>query len=110
MHGNTITATTGYKTRPFDLILKEVRSFFSVHAAEGTHAGGIHLEMTGQNVTECTGGVRDISDVDLNDRYHTVCDPRLNAEQSIDLAFLLADLLKAERTARARPLPAAAAL
>ena len=91
MHGNTITSTTGYKTRPFDLILKEVKTFFAVHRAEGTHAGGVHLEMTGQNVTECTGGARMITDEDLNDRYHTVCDPRLNAEQAIDLAFLLAD-------------------
>ena len=89
MHGNTITSVTGYKTRPFDQILKEVRTFFQVHAAEGTMAGGVHLEMTGQNVTECTGGARAISDEDLNDRYHTVCDPRLNAEQSLDLAFLL---------------------
>ena len=86
MHGNTITSVTGYKTRPFDQILKEVRTFFQVHAAEGTIAGGVHLEMTGQNVTECTGGARAISDEDLNDRYHTVCDPRLNAEQSLDLA------------------------
>jgi 3-deoxy-7-phosphoheptulonate synthase len=110
MHGNTITSTTGYKTRPFDLILKEVRNFFQVCAAEGVYAGGVHLEMTGQNVTECTGGVRDISDEDLNDRYHTVCDPRLNAEQAIDLAFLLAELLKKERTAKPQPLPAAAGL
>ncbi len=72
MHGNTITSVTGYKTRPFDQILKEVRTFFQVHAAEGTIAGGVHLEMTGQNVTECTGGARAISDEDLNDRYHTV--------------------------------------
>src|ERR1700724_2337773 len=85
MHGNTITSVTGYKTRPFDQILKETRTFFQVHAAEGTVAGGVHLEMTGQNVTECTGGARAISDEDLNDRYHTVCDPRLNAEQSLDL-------------------------
>ncbi len=110
MHGNTITATTGYKTRPFDLILKEVKSFFSIHAAEGTHAGGIHLEMTGQNVTECTGGAHAITDEGLNDRYHTLCDPRLNAEQAIEMAFLLAELLKAERAGRARPLPAAAGL
>src|SRR6202045_3912852 len=110
MHGNTITSVTGYKTRPFDQILKEVRAFFQVHAAEGTHAGGVHLEMTGQNVTECTGGARAITDEDLNDRYHTVCDPRLNAEQSLDLAFLLADLLKQERTAKARPLPAVSGL
>src|ERR1700758_4394779 len=82
MHGNTITSVSGYKTRPFDQILKEVRTFFQVHAAEGSYAGGVHLEMTGQNVTECTGGARAISEEDLNDRYHTVCDPRLNAEQS----------------------------
>jgi len=110
MHGNTITSASGYKTRPFDQILKEVRSFFQVHAAEGSYAGGVHLEMTGQNVTECTGGVRDITDEDLNDRYHTVCDPRLNAEQAIDLAFLLADLLKEERAGKAQPLPAVAGL
>ncbi len=110
MHGNTITATTGYKTRPFDLILKEVKSFFSVHAAEGTHAGGVHLEMTGQNVTECTGGAHAITDEGLNARYHTLCDPRLNAEQAIEMAFLLAELLKAERAARVRPLPVAAGL
>jgi 3-deoxy-7-phosphoheptulonate synthase len=110
MHGNTITASNGYKTRPFELILKEVKNFFEVHAGEGTYAGGVHLEMTGQNVTECTGGARAITDADLNDRYHTVCDPRLNAEQSIDLAFLLADLLKKERLAKAKPMPAAAGL
>src|SRR5580693_3788163 len=108
MHGNTITSMTGYKTRPFDQILKEVRTFFQVHAAEGSYAGGVHLEMTGQNVTECTGGARAITDEDLNDRYHTVCDPRLNAEQSLDLAFLLADLLKAKRSLAAKPLPAVA--
>jgi 3-deoxy-7-phosphoheptulonate synthase len=110
MHGNTITSASGYKTRPFDQILREVRAFFQVHAAEGSYAGGVHLEMTGQNVTECTGGARAISDSDLNDRYHTVCDPRLNADQSLDLAFLLADLLKQERTGKARPLPAVAGL
>jgi 3-deoxy-7-phosphoheptulonate synthase len=110
MHGNTITSASGYKTRPFDLILKEVRGFFEVHHAEGTHAGGVHLEMTGQNVTECTGGARAISEDDLNNRYHTVCDPRLNAEQAIDLAFLLAELLKKERTGRAAPIPAVAGL
>ena len=103
MHGNTITSVTGYKTRPFDQILKEVRGFFQVCAAEGVYPGGVHLEMTGQNVTECTGGARAISDEDLNDRYHTVCDPRLNAEQSIDLAFLLADLLKSKRQGKAKP-------
>src|SRR5260221_631753 len=110
MHGNTITATTGYKTRPFDLILKEVKSFFSIHASEGTHAGGVHLEMTGQNVTECTGGAHAITDEGLNARYHTLCDPRLNAEQAIEMAFLMADLLKAERAARAKPLPAVSGL
>ena len=110
MHGNTITSASGYKTRPFDLILKEVKNFFAVHAAEGTYAGGVHLEMTGQNVTECTGGARAISDADLNDRYHTVCDPRLNAEQAIDMAFLIAECIKTQRGRRARPLPAVSAL
>jgi 3-deoxy-7-phosphoheptulonate synthase len=110
MHGNTITAASGYKTRPFDLILKEVRNFFEVHLAEGSYAGGVHLEMTGQNVTECTGGARAISEDDLNDRYHTVCDPRLNADQAIDLAFLLAELLRKERSAHVRPVTAAVGL
>jgi 3-deoxy-7-phosphoheptulonate synthase len=110
MHGNTITATTGYKTRPFDLILKEVKSFFSIHTSEGTHAGGVHLEMTGQNVTECTGGAHAITDEGLNARYHTLCDPRLNAEQAIEMAFLMSDLLKAERASRAKPLPAVSGL
>ncbi len=110
MHGNTITSASGYKTRPFDRILAEVKTFFAIHTAEGTHAGGVHLELTGQNVTECTGGARAISDEDLNDRYHTFCDPRLNAEQAIELAFLLAELLKKEREARAKPLPAAASM
>jgi 3-deoxy-7-phosphoheptulonate synthase len=110
MHGNTITSTTGYKTRPFDRIVSEVKAFFAAHAAEGTHAGGVHLEMTGKDVTECTGGARAITDEDLNDRYHTVCDPRLNAEQSIDMAFLIAELLKRERAGRAKPLPAVAGL
>jgi 3-deoxy-7-phosphoheptulonate synthase len=110
MHGNTITSTTGYKTRPFDRIVSEVKTFFAVHTAEGTHAGGVHLEMTGQDVTECTGGARAITDEDLNDRYHTVCDPRLNAEQSIDIAFLIAELLKRERSSRVKPLPAVAGL
>jgi 3-deoxy-7-phosphoheptulonate synthase len=110
MHGNTITSVSGYKTRPFDRILNEVKEFFAVHAAEGTYAGGVHLEMTGQNVTECTGGARAISDADLNDRYHTFCDPRLNAEQSIDMAFLVAELLKKERAAKAAPMPAVAGL
>ena len=110
MHGNTITAESGYKTRPFERILQEVKTFFAVHAAEGTHGGGVHLEMTGKDVTECTGGARAISDQDLNDRYHTLCDPRLNAEQAIELAFLLAELLKAERAIKAKPLQVAAGL
>jgi 3-deoxy-7-phosphoheptulonate synthase len=110
MHGNTITSVSGYKTRPFDRILNEVKEFFAVHAAEGTYAGGVHLEMTGQNVTECTGGARAISDAELNDRYHTFCDPRLNAEQSIDMAFLVAELLKKERTVKAVPMPQVAGL
>ncbi|MDR6954215.1 3-deoxy-7-phosphoheptulonate synthase [Ancylobacter sp. 3268] len=103
MHGNTIKAASGYKTRPFDQILSEVKDFFAVHAAEGTYAGGVHLEMTGKNVTECTGGARAISDADLKDRYHTYCDPRLNAEQAIEMAFLVAELLKQERSGRERP-------
>ena len=96
MHGNTITAA-GYKTRPFDRILKEVQSFFEVHHAEGTHPGGIHVEMTGKNVTECTGVARAIRDEELQDRYHTHCDPRLNADQAVELAFLVSDLLKKGR-------------
>ena len=93
MHGNTITLNS-YKTRPFERILKEVQSFFDVHRAEGTHPGGIHIEMTGNNVTECTGGARAITAEDLHDRYHTHCDPRLNADQAIELAFLVSELLK----------------
>jgi 3-deoxy-7-phosphoheptulonate synthase len=110
MHGNTITSASGYKTRPFDRIIQEVKTFFAVHAAEGTYAGGVHLEMTGKDVTECTGGARAISDEDLNDRYHTLCDPRLNAEQAIEVAFLLAELLKRDRTQRTSPMPAVASL
>ena len=97
MHGNTVKAATGFKTRPFDLILSEVEDFFAVHRAEGTHPGGIHVEMTGSNVTECTGGARAISEEELHDRYHTHCDPRLNADQSLELAFLVAELLKRDR-------------
>ncbi len=100
MHGNTITAA-GYKTRPFDRILKEVQSFFDVHAAEGTHAGGIHIEMTGKNVTECTGGARAVRDEDLQDRYHTHCDPRLNADQALELAFLVSELLAKKKHGQA---------
>jgi 3-deoxy-7-phosphoheptulonate synthase len=100
MHGNVIKSESGYKTRPFDRILAEVRGFFAVHRAEGTHAGGIHIEMTGQDVTECTGGAVAITDAGLADRYHTHCDPRLNAAQSLELAFLVAEMLNLERTER----------
>jgi 3-deoxy-7-phosphoheptulonate synthase len=100
MHGNTIKSASGYKTRPFDRIVGEIKSFFAVHKGEGTYAGGVHLEMTGKDVTECTGGARAISEADLHDRYHTYCDPRLNAEQAIEVAFLVAELLKAERLQR----------
>ena len=103
MHGNTISAANGYKTRPFDRILKEVEAFFDVHRAEGSHAGGIHVEMTGQNVTECTGGATAIAENDLMDRYHTLCDPRLNADQSLELAFLVAERMKLERETRGAP-------
>ena len=100
MHGNVVKAANGYKTRPFDRILAEVRGFFAVHRAEGTHAGGIHAEMTGQNVTECTGGAVDVTEQSLADRYHTHCDPRLNASQSLELAFLLAEMLNEEMAER----------
>ncbi|MEP3246099.1 MAG: 3-deoxy-7-phosphoheptulonate synthase class II [Sneathiella sp.] len=97
MHGNTIKSSTGYKTRPFDRILSEVREFFDVHAAEGTYAGGVHFEMTGQDVTECLGGAFEVTEERLSDRYHTACDPRLNANQALELAFLIAETLKNER-------------
>ncbi|MGE4324034.1 MAG: class II 3-deoxy-7-phosphoheptulonate synthase [Sphingobium sp.] len=96
MHGNVVKAANGYKTRPFERILAEVRGFFAVHRAEGSFGGGIHCEMTGQNVTECTGGAIAITDEGLADRYHTHCDPRLNAAQSLELAFLLAEMLNEE--------------
>jgi 3-deoxy-7-phosphoheptulonate synthase len=102
MHGNVIKASNGYKTRPFDRILAEVRGFFAAHRAEGTFAGGIHIEMTGQNVTECTGGAVDVTELSLADRYHTHCDPRLNAGQSLELAFLLAEMLNQELKERER--------
>lgn len=101
MHGNTIKSESGYKTRPFESVLREVREFFGIHQAEGTIPGGVHFEMTGQDVTECTGGVRAVSDEDLSDRYHTACDPRLNASQSLELAFLVAEELSALRESRA---------
>lgn len=94
MHGNTIKSPNGYKTRKFTDILSEVRQFFQIHKAEGTYAGGVHFEMTGQDVTECLGGAQAISEVDLSDRYHTHCDPRLNASQSLELAFLIAEELR----------------
>lgn len=97
MHGNTIKVSNGYKTRSVTAILKEMQGFFEVHKAEGTHAGGVHFEMTGQNVTECIGGAYRISESELADRYHTHCDPRLNGEQALELAFLIADTLKAAR-------------
>ncbi|GGD55570.1 class II 3-deoxy-7-phosphoheptulonate synthase [Croceicoccus mobilis] len=100
MHGNVIKAASGLKTRPFNRILAEVKGFFAVHRAEGTHAGGIHIEMTGQDVTECTGGAVAITDETLSDRYRTHCDPRLNAAQSIELAFLLAEELNSELQGR----------
>ena len=97
MHGNTVKASSGYKTRAFDRILEEVRGFFAVHRAEGTHAGGVHIEMTGQDVTECIGGAQAITEEGLSDRYHTHCDPRLNASQSIELAFEIAENLRRQR-------------
>ncbi|MGO1120863.1 class II 3-deoxy-7-phosphoheptulonate synthase [Rhodovibrionaceae bacterium A322] len=97
MHGNTIKSSSGYKTRPFDRVLQEVREFFQIHRAEGSYAGGVHFEMTGQDVTECTGGAQAISEGMLGDRYHTSCDPRLNASQALELAFLIAEELKTER-------------
>jgi 3-deoxy-7-phosphoheptulonate synthase len=97
MHGNVIKSSTGYKTRPFDAILREVQEFFAIHRAEGTVPGGVHFEMTGQDVTECTGGMRALTDEDLSSRYHTACDPRLNASQSLELAFLVAEELSASR-------------
>ena len=97
MHGNTISASNGFKTRPFDDVLSEIRRFFRIHRSMGTYAGGVHFEMTGQNVTECVGGVVEVTEERLGDRYHTHCDPRLNASQSLELAFLIADLLKRRR-------------
>jgi 3-deoxy-7-phosphoheptulonate synthase len=95
MHGNTITSSNGYKTRLLERVVAEVQGFFAVHRATGTHAGGVHIELTGKNVTECIGGVARVAEENLADRYHTHCDPRLNASQSLELAFLLAEELKA---------------
>jgi 3-deoxy-7-phosphoheptulonate synthase len=100
MHGNTISSTSGHKTRPFGRILEEVQAFFEIHRAEGTYAGGVHLEMTGKNVTECTGGAVAIQDADLGNQYDTLCDPRLNARQALELAFLIAAELKKDRAGR----------
>src|SRR5277367_548495 len=97
MHGNTVKSTNGYKTRQFDRVLTEVKRFFEIHRAESTYAGGVHLELTGQDVTECTGGAQAIGEIDLAARYHTSCDPRLNGAQAIELAFLIAEALKQER-------------
>ncbi|HEY5072894.1 MAG TPA: 3-deoxy-7-phosphoheptulonate synthase class II [Caulobacteraceae bacterium] len=97
MHGNTLKAKNGYKTRSFERILSEVRSFIEIAEAQGVHPGGVHLEMTGQNVTECLGGARQVGEGELGDRYHTHCDPRLNGEQALELAFLVAEKLKAGR-------------
>ncbi|PKR47393.1 class II 3-deoxy-7-phosphoheptulonate synthase [Thalassospira povalilytica] len=109
MHGNTIKAANGYKTRPFDSILSEVKNFFDVHKAEGTHAGGVHFEMTGTDVTECIGGAREVTEDALSDRYHTHCDPRLNGGQALELAFLMAEMIKKERdSTRAEQLAASA--
>ena len=94
MHGNTIKSNSGYKTRPLTNIISEIQQFFQIHRSIGTYPGGVHLEMTGQDVTECMGGLQKITDSDLKNRYHTYCDPRLNASQSLELAFLLAEFLK----------------
>ena len=94
MHGNTHESSTGYKTRHFDRIVDEVQGFFEVHAALGSHPGGIHVEVTGEDVTECLGGAQEISDADLSGRYETACDPRLNTQQSLELAFLVAEMLR----------------
>ncbi|MEK7821174.1 MAG: 3-deoxy-7-phosphoheptulonate synthase class II [Pseudomonadota bacterium] len=102
MHANTVKSSNGYKTRHVDRILAEARGFFAVHRAEGTNAGGIHFEMTGQDVTECVGGAQAITEANLSARYHTHCDPRLNAQQALELAFVISEALKEERTAGAR--------
>jgi len=102
MHGNTIKSSTGFKTRPFEAVLSEVREFFAVHKGHGTVPGGVHFEMTGADVTECTGGVRAVTDEDLSSRYHTACDPRLNASQALELAFLVAEELSDLRAERAQ--------
>jgi 3-deoxy-7-phosphoheptulonate synthase len=94
MHGNTVESTSGYKTRHFDRIVDEVQGFFEVHHGQGTHPGGLHVEITGEDVTECLGGAQEISDADLHGRYETACDPRLNTQQALELAFLVAEMLR----------------
>jgi 3-deoxy-7-phosphoheptulonate synthase len=101
MHGNTVSTANGYKTRDFQRILAEVRGFFAAHAAAGSYAGGLHFEMTGQDVTECTGGAQGLTQEGLGARYLSACDPRLNGSQSLELAFLIAEVLKGRRGARA---------
>jgi len=106
MHANTVKSAAGYKTRHFDRIMSEVEAFFAIHRAEGTHAGGIHLELTGRDVTECVGGTQAmVTEADLKDRYHTHCDPRLNAKQALELAFIVADRLKLERAVKQNGAP-----
>ena len=100
MHGNTIKTSNNYKTREFSEVLREVKGFFKVHKEEGTFPGGVHLEMTGQDVTECTGGHKELTEKDLEARYHTHCDPRLNADQALELAFLIAESLKEARNSK----------
>jgi 3-deoxy-7-phosphoheptulonate synthase len=94
MHGNTVESSNGYKTRHFDQIVDEVLGYFEVHRELGTHPGGLHVELTGEDVTECLGGAQAIVDADLPDRYETACDPRLNTQQSLELAFLVAEMLR----------------
>ena len=103
MHANTQVASNGYKTRDFQAILEEVKRFFAVHQAEGTYAGGLHFEMTGQDVTECVGGSQKITEENLAEHYSTLCDPRLNANQSLELAFLVAEILKKNSTVKKAP-------
>ena len=97
MHGNTVKTDSGFKTRMFDNVLQEVKSFFEIHKSEGTRAGGVHLEMTGRDVTECVGGSKTVTEENLKDRYHTHCDPRLNADQALEMAFLISEMLRNSR-------------
>ena len=99
MHGNTIKSESGLKTRNFDTIKQEIECFFNIHQQQGTIPGGVHFELTGDNVTECTGGIKNIKDNDLTEHYQTACDPRLNNEQSLEMGFLIAELLQKRRIA-----------